>query len=848
MSDGTTAGTEMVLDINPGPESGGPWYLLPFANQVLFRADDGANGQELWISDGTPMGTSMVKDIATGSTGSDPGNLTAMDGFALFWADDGVAGKELWRSDGTEAGTWIVKDIRSGPGSSWEIYMSEIVRVGEIAYFGARTVSEGLELWRSDGTEAGTWMVKDINPGITASSPWYFVAGGDEVYFLADDGAHGEELWRSDGTADGTLLVLDFWPGPTGSDPFGMKMVNGVLVLNPITPDHGSELWTTDGTSAGTRLLAEVNPGPSGSSPFIGPTVGNDLVFSADDDEYGRELYRVCAEQFFMDVDSDGHGDPDRPTLGCTAPFGYVISDDDCDDMEELTYPGAAEFCDGADNDCDGQADEPDFSGLDSAVLLPNSVCSVRLDWTDVGESVCGDDVSYRIYRSTSPDFQPSESDRIAALVPTTTYTDVHAVSPPETYHYLVRATAGESEDTNLVRVPVDVLGCTGGPPTAIPEDERATLIALYNAANGADWTDRTGWRIDDIDFNDRGTECSWFGVWCNSVPQIVTIDLESNNLVGTVPLELGNLSALRTLNLSFNEFTGPIPTEIGFLSQLADLNLAANALSGLIPNEFCDLSALENANLRSNRLSGEIPSRITELKQLWDGSGLRLSWNALQAENEETREFVDQKHGTFDGYWGDTQTVAPGLLEIVSVGDHTVWLSWVPIPYSADVGAYEPFSKLAGSEDWESAGWTWTKANDSYPVTWLQPGSPYDFAVSTFTEPHENNTNMVFSDSTPTVTAMTADSGCVAPSIRSIAKIESTALMVDGDFDGYQWITGETTSAIEIPASASGWYWVRTFSPGPCDEAAVIFIANENVFVDDFESGDTSRWSGTSP
>jgi ELWxxDGT repeat protein len=167
-------------------------------------------------------------------------------------------GSELWMTDGSTAGTVLVKDIWPGPGNAQP---RDFTRVGRYMLFSANDGSSGSELWRSDGTAAGTVRVADIFPGAEGSLPWGLIACNSRLFFGATNGNAG--VYASDGTAAGTVRLANAILGTYSP----VACMNDVVYFHGATAANGSELWRSDGTAAGTHLLADIVPGTPGSNP-----------------------------------------------------------------------------------------------------------------------------------------------------------------------------------------------------------------------------------------------------------------------------------------------------------------------------------------------------------------------------------------------------------------------------------------------------------------------------------------------------------------------------------------------------------------------------------------------------
>lgn len=306
-TDGTSAGTVMVKDINMDGASSYPAGFTELNGAVYFQATDGVTGVELWKTDGTAEGTVLVKDINTGGVqsgaGSGPQGFTLYKGELYFTANNGVRanGYELWKTDGTAAGTVMVKDVNIYGGFG---FPSNFIVFNDTLYFSADDGRNGAELWKSDGTAEGTTLLKDINTtGMNASStPRDFVIFNGALYFEADSlrtspAPSGQaELWRTDGTSDGTVLVKTISSSVDGheTDLHNFTVFNGELYFSASQGSSGYQPWKTDGTTEGTvvlkdlRALYETREPSVAFMPFNG-----ELYFSAYDGAYGNELMKT---------------------------------------------------------------------------------------------------------------------------------------------------------------------------------------------------------------------------------------------------------------------------------------------------------------------------------------------------------------------------------------------------------------------------------------------------------------------------------------------------------------------------------------------------------------------------
>ena len=353
-SDGTLAGTQLVVDLAAGPSASNPSNLTRANGEVYFFAESNAlAGRDLYATSGTAATTRLVKDLplATGSNTQPEGLTLVANRLFLTVYDGSSTGREPWISDGTANGTRLLADLAPGLESSIDALPADqgvptfrLLPNGG-ALFSARTPSAGHEWFGFDGTlvsgfaepeatvgsagsqptafglEGGALryfaatasatgkepyvvdalgqatLLADINPGVMSSSPGLFTSHwvGDRqvTLFRADSPGPGYELWATDGTPTGTIQLGDILAGTGRGIAPSTEFVSahGWVYFQGGSLTLGSELFRTDGTLSGTQLFYDIYPGPTNGFPNSFRPLGDLLVFAATDPTAGNEVW-----------------------------------------------------------------------------------------------------------------------------------------------------------------------------------------------------------------------------------------------------------------------------------------------------------------------------------------------------------------------------------------------------------------------------------------------------------------------------------------------------------------------------------------------------------------------------
>ncbi|MEE9492229.1 MAG: ELWxxDGT repeat protein [Gammaproteobacteria bacterium] len=265
----------LVEDITPlpTPKSSFPREFTELNGQIIFTAKwDPRDSGGLWVKDLTTHETHLIRKIA--ATG-----LTKSNGSVFF-----IASKGIWKTDGTKSGTALVRNFSEAS------FIQGLTNINGSLYFVTETQGAPVKLWKSDGSEVGTVLIRAFDPGGNQSNPHSFVSMGGRLFFIAPGNSfigvnHNEALWETDGTVAGTRLVKDI-------SIENLIAIDKTLYFTTRDDTHGEELWKSDGSEIGTVMVKDIKPGSNDSRPMSLTELNGVLYFLAFDESHGQELWR----------------------------------------------------------------------------------------------------------------------------------------------------------------------------------------------------------------------------------------------------------------------------------------------------------------------------------------------------------------------------------------------------------------------------------------------------------------------------------------------------------------------------------------------------------------------------
>ena len=310
-TDSTNTGVELIKEFDNFIFDYGYQDNTAIVNNTLYfeiRSPYFANSSfsQLWKSDGTDTGTTLVKDFGSLKNLNEFWEkLNNNFYFSVLVTDSEepyTTTHELWKSDGTDAGTVLVQGFGN-------YYFDYLTTVNNTLYFTANsydtlTNTYNKQLWEIDGANGNVSVLKDL--GEYSISQWE--ALDNNLYFQLskyDSSTYisTTQLWKTDGTDIGTTLIKDF-PNSSFMSEDELGVINNTLYFQSTDPTYGTELWMSNGTETGTMMVADINPGKGSSNPSIPVDVNNTLYLLADDGIHGNELWKLTPTQLGSDVKS----------------------------------------------------------------------------------------------------------------------------------------------------------------------------------------------------------------------------------------------------------------------------------------------------------------------------------------------------------------------------------------------------------------------------------------------------------------------------------------------------------------------------------------------------------------
>jgi ELWxxDGT repeat protein len=317
VTDGTSEGTVMVREIVEGTSGINSIEYAHFGDELILIV----NGDQIWKTDGSTEGTVQVKNLS-GENGfisySRPEDFVESNDklYFSFYSLDGFR-FYLWETDGTTEGTLqttsdffnnlrvrklgndvlVFNQLNAVEIHKLNVLTSEfeIVKSVETGGISLTSVFQPLadkiyfttnnKLWKTDGTEAGTELVKEI-PGMVNGSQGIHELPGGELLFLAESNAFGFELWKTDGTEEGTQIVKDIFPGQLDGGPYYYTTLGDKVIFSANDGIHGRELWVSDGSEVGTLMFKDFNTTLAEIKLGSIASTASQFVLVADNDDF----------------------------------------------------------------------------------------------------------------------------------------------------------------------------------------------------------------------------------------------------------------------------------------------------------------------------------------------------------------------------------------------------------------------------------------------------------------------------------------------------------------------------------------------------------------------------------
>jgi gliding motility-associated-like protein/uncharacterized delta-60 repeat protein len=483
------------------------------------------------------------------------------------------------------------------------IYHSKLQSTGQIiASMNSTTVNgtpvSGLVRFNSDGSLDNTFTSSDYSIGV--------IIQPDDKILVYSTGTYGQVIrLNADGTDDvafntNTNISANTYAGSMAT--YGMNIQPDGKIVYSYT-DYG-----------GLRHLDRLNADGTLDNTFSPPGNFYAKVIRVQSD---GKILAVADDDFVYRFNADGSNDPTFNiakadgyiTDFAIQPDGKIILVGTFNAYNNETHFGVVRL------DSDGSIDSsfssgiadlaPDLIDVFKVSVLNNNKILVAGIFVTVKGATRKNMVILNSDGSVDCSFDPGASSNVA-IQDFAVQTDGKILIAGDFTSYDGTLRNG------LARVNNDV------PISCVSASERAALIAFYNTTNGTSWTNKTNWLSAD--------ESTWYGVTVTGC-QVTDVSLYNNNLTGTLPATIGDLTNLINLDIRSNQVAGVIPTSLGTINTLQNIILDQNLLTGIIPNSIFSLTNLKILELGGNQLTGSIPTSVSNLVNL---EALGLSTNQL--------------------------------------------------------------------------------------------------------------------------------------------------------------------------------------------------------------------------